>query len=147
MPGGNSKLVKDLAIKMPEVEKQITGIKNEMKKINIEQVKDQLQEIYSILEKKANVLELKKNTYATDEVSSQISGIVSDMKDIKQSDFVGEKGKATSSLIKRLETGIVNQDVKIQRLIQNYTEMSAKLGDSLKLMMIGNSKPQEDHQF
>ncbi len=69
------------------------------------------------------------------------------MKEIKLGDFMGDKGKATASTIRKLETGTENLDVKIQRLIHNYNELSAKLHDSLKLMMIGNVKHHNDNNF
>jgi len=49
--------------------------------------------------------------------------LISDVSDLKNSEFLGEKGRQYGFLVKGLETKTDNHEVKLQKIIQTLNEL------------------------
>ncbi|CDW91516.1 UNKNOWN [Stylonychia lemnae] len=141
--GGNkdSKQLRDLQNRMINLEKLIDNSKIDQARSNIENLKEMFIDLQSTVEKKASVLDNKKLAAVVEEVNIRITETLVQLAEFRTCDlFLGEKGKQSAINMRSIENRQDNFETAFKKLQQQHTDLSFKLNDSIKLLMIGGGK-------
>eukprot|EP00347_Sterkiella_histriomuscorum_P004169 403361488 len=143
--GGNkdAKQMRDMQAKIYNLEKIIEQLKAQYDRSSSENNKTLLSDLQAIVDKKANILDLKKLAAVVDEVNVKIQEVTKEQVSFKECDFfLGEKGRTSAIMLRSLDNKAENVDQALKKLQQTVVDLTFKLNDSIKLLMIGggNSK-------
>ena len=134
--------IKLIKLKLQEIDATCTAMKNDMAALNTKEVQDKLAEIILTIDKKANILDLKKLYGALDDsnsrfedVKKEVSGLHKAIKDLEENEE-----------LKGLKLKFASLESKLAIGLKNIKDLQGKMAETMTLQIMPQSQQNNDEE-